>query len=196
MRKEMKDNLLFAIFTGENENKPGNDMAKHIANKMRTVYGGYWSVFASYNDLGNKFNWLEGNYAAFNYANDYEWHVYKTNCGSSDVSTMANDPVGFSYSLTDFDSSTTMNSSVKNNLQFAIWASEVSDLGHQETVDRIYEIMERVYGGGWSVHFNVYSNRQSRQASSHFSSIPGYYARFTSNGTNSAGEFFVSKQMC
>ena len=69
MNKEMRDNLFFAISTSENKNKSGNEMAKHIAEKMRNIYGGYWSVFASRcYEQANEFNRLKGHYASFEYA--------------------------------------------------------------------------------------------------------------------------------
>ena len=172
MSKEMKENLLFAIVTGESENKSANDMAKHIALKMRTIYGGYWSAFAQSYGY-EKFDFKKRTYAYFDYASRH-WRVYQNDCGSS--GSMVADYAQFPYTLT-FDSSTNMNGNFKEDLIQTINLSEFSSWDWLKNVNTIYDRMKRIYGGGWSVHSNYHF--YSDHSYSHFHSISGYYAKFS-----------------
>ena len=204
----MKDNLQFALFTGEKNSKYGNNMAKHIAEQMRTLYGGSWSVFSRYYDyrvreqlIANKFDWKKGTHASFYYDN-YIWYVYQNDCGSSDVISMgmAGNPLGSKYSFS-FDPVTNMKGNIRDTLEFAISSYDFSQLDIDGKVRKIYERMRRVYGGGWSVHLYREYYSMKNHPYSYFSSLPGYYAKFTQrkmtfDSAEYVHEYFVSKQMC
>ena len=196
MNEEKKNNLIFAIFTAENEKKTGNDMAQDIAMRMQTVYGGYWSVFTPYYG-SNKFDWTKGSFADFLYE-ERSWNVYQHDCESAEPTPGAGDLIGVP-DIANFDSSTDMEETVKKDLTFAIWASEFTGLDGKAKIDRIHEGMRRIYGGGWSVHENYYIqfySNNDKNASYSFNLIPGYFAKFGQVISGRDHDYFVFKQQC
>lgn len=197
MDKEVKDNLLFSMYTGESLSYTGSNMAKYITDKMRTIYDGYWSVFATPFNRDHKFDWTDGYYAHFYYEN-YFWYVYKNDCEphqpknmSLPASNVSNYSVAIPYKGSDivkFDQTTTMGEKVREDLRSAIFVSQESGLPNSYTVKCVYERMQRIYGGGWSVHVGSLSVVNYVNTSS----IMDHYAKFTYNGS----VWVIFQQLC
>ena len=79
MDAKKQKQLIFAIFSAENEEKVGQAKIDHIGKEMETFYGGTWSVHSF---VGDKYGYYWGDFqhfADFKYDNK-RWIVYKNGC--------------------------------------------------------------------------------------------------------------------
>lgn len=194
MSQEKRENVFSAIISGEAEGKSGNEMARYITEKMRTIYGGYWSMYGSQEDDYQSINYEKGNYAKVRY-NSKMYHVYKNSCGSSIFAIeRPSDIDGTKYeSSVSFDSSTTMESKLKDDM---ISAFKVAEAAIKNKPNFIGEKMQEKYGGSWSVHFSFSLASDFQPTFIHASSVPGHFAKFSSMYGNLKHEFVVFKQLC
>lgn len=78
MNEELKEQLMFAIFTAEAEGKTGIDKAFHIKNELRRKYGGSWTAIDK-NEYSSYIEPAYGRLAVFDYEGK-RWSVYEHDC--------------------------------------------------------------------------------------------------------------------
>lgn len=79
--KELKEQVLLAIFTAENDGITGHELLKHVATHMESVYGGDWSVHVvvSHGRVNHDYDLLYKYHAFFRYE-EKTWYLYKNAC--------------------------------------------------------------------------------------------------------------------
>lgn len=188
MSDELKGQLMFAIFTAEESGKTKYVKAEHIIEKMRAKYGGYWSAVAA--ESSGSYFYIRpapGHLAIFDYDGE-RWHVYEHDCSNQLYTSYTGGHESVtSYALptVTFRTETEMNSTMKEQLLFAIYTAENGNIVGQAKVDHIGRKMENVYGGTWSVLSRTSGYSRLRRQSP-------YYAWFDYEGK----QWFVYKNRC
>lgn len=152
MNEEVKEQLILAIFTAEAMGKTGNKKATHITNKLRSLYGGHWSVVAADKDIYETyFKAKSEKLAVFDY-DKKRWNAYEHAHSSLVPGSRLVKPKEYVSPSVVFYEGTTMNSEVKEQLLFVIFTAEKSAITGYEKLKYIAIKMESVCGGNWSVH--------------------------------------------
>lgn len=150
MSNELKEQMMFAIFTAEASEI---DTTEQITLKMQEKYGGLWSaVAANRRGLYLYIQPAPGHLAVFDY-DGKRWYVYEHDCSNQLYTLDTGRELVSSYALraVDFRSNTRMNSTIKEQLLFALFTAETGNKVGQAEVDHIGRKMETVYGSHWSV---------------------------------------------
>lgn len=152
MSEEVKEQLMLAVFTAEAMGKTGNNKATHITDKLRSLYGGHWSVVAADKDTYETyFKAKSEKLAVFDY-DEKRWNVYEHAHSSLLPGSRLVKPKEYVSPTVVFYEGTTANSEVKEQLLFAIFTAEKSAITGYEKLKHVAIKMESVCGGDWSLH--------------------------------------------